>query len=101
MTDSVTGPAAAPVSPWWLYLVRMANGHLYCGVTTNVERRFREHCSGGPRCARALRGRGPLTLVFAQEIGPKVRALQLEWQLKRWPKARKEALLLGQEILPR
>lgn len=85
---------------WWLYLVRMANGHLYCGVTTDVERRFAEHCAGGPKGAKALKGKGPLELAFTHNVGGKSQAMQLEWQVKQWSKARKEALILGHELLP-
>lgn len=85
---------------WWLYLVRMANGHLYCGVTTDVERRFAEHCAGGPKGAKALKGKGPLQLAFTYNAGEKSQAMRLEWHIKQWPKARKEALIKGHELLP-
>ena len=48
----------------------------------------------------ALRGRGPLQLVWQQSIGEQSLALRLEYRLKQWPKARKEALILGQVALP-
>ena len=82
-------------SGWLVYLVRTAAGSLYCGVTNDMERRFREHCSDGPRSAKALRGRGPLQLVFTYPAADKQQAMQLEWQIKQWPKARKEALVSG------
>lgn len=85
---------------WFLYLVRMASGSLYCGITTNVERRFAEHCSSGPKCARALRGRGPLTLAFQHEVGDHGQALRLEHRVKKLPRAEKERLLRGERELP-
>ncbi|GGC58434.1 GIY-YIG nuclease family protein [Marinobacter halophilus] len=85
---------------WYLYLVRTASGNLYTGITTDVERRFAEHQAGAPKGARSLRGKGPLTLVFQTTAGDRSRALKLEWQLKRWPKARKEALINGEFSLP-
>ena len=78
----------------------MASGALYCGITTNVERRFAEHCDGGPKCARALRGRGPLTLVFVCEAGSHSRALQLEYRVKKLSRAEKERLVRGERELP-
>ena len=86
---------AAAETVWSLYLIRTAAGSLYCGVTTDVERRFREHLADGPKTAKALRGRGPLTLAFTHVVGEKRTAMQWEWRLKRWPKARKEALIRG------
>lgn len=76
---------------WSLYLVRDATGRLYTGISTDVVRRLAEHAAG--RGARALRGRGPLTLAWHQPVGDRSRALQLEYWLKRRSKADKEALV--------
>lgn len=88
-------PEESVTTGWVVYLVRTAAGSLYCGVTNDMERRFREHCADGPRTAKALRGRGPLQLVFTYPAADKQQAMQLEWQIKQWPKARKEALVSG------
>ena len=80
---------------WYLYLVRTASGSLYTGIATDVERRFAEHQAGAPKGARSLRGKGPLTLEFQVPAGDRSRASRLEWQVKRWPKVRKEALIRG------
>lgn len=90
-----TPPALSAALPaescWWLYMVRMADGRLYTGISTDVVRRFSQHVNG--KGARALRGKGPLTLVWQQEVGAHSVALKLEYRLKRWRKARKEALI--------
>ncbi|SBT62000.1 GIY-YIG nuclease superfamily protein [Plesiomonas shigelloides] len=84
--------AALPAaSCWWLYMVRMADGRLYTGISTDVARRFSQHVNG--KGARALRGKGPLALVWQQQVGAHSVALKLEYRLKRWRKARKEALI--------
>lgn len=83
------------MTTWFLYLVRTRNDTLYTGITTDVERRFAEHQAGGPRAARSLRGKGPLELAFAAEIGERTRAARLEYALKRWPRTRKEMLVAG------
>lgn len=88
------------MSQWHLYLVRTAAGALYTGITTDVERRFAEHQAGAPKGARSLRGKGPLTLEFSAEVGSRAEASRLEWQVKRWPRTRKEALVRGRESLP-
>ena len=85
---------------WYLYLVRTAAGSLYTGITKDVSRRFGEHQAGAPKGARSLRGKGPLTLEFQVRAGDRSRASKLEWQVKRWPRARKEALLRGDISLP-
>lgn len=89
-------PAHLPDRPWWLYLIRMANGNLYCGITTDLNRRFQEHSANNSKTAKALRNKGPLQLCFSYQTSNKRQALQLEYQLKQWPKARKEQLINGQ-----
>jgi len=80
---------------WWLYLIRMANGNLYCGVTTDVNRRFEEHANNPLKAAKALRGKGPLELVFTFKAQSKQHAMQLEWKLKKYSKKQKEELVAG------
>ena len=82
-------------SEWFLYLIRCSDNSLYCGVTTDVSRRFREHQAGKAKSARYLRGRGPLELVFSEPVGARSTALRYEYQLKRKPKTTKEKLITG------
>lgn len=83
------------MNDWFIYLIRTAGGSLYTGITRDVDRRLKEHESGGPKAAKALRGRGPLTLVFRQAVADKSTALKLEIQVKKWPRKKKEALIAG------
>jgi len=78
---------------WFVYMIRCANGALYTGVTTDVERRFGEHASGGPKAAKYLRGRGPMVLVYSCQVGSRSEALVEERRIKRLKKSDKEALL--------
>ena len=73
-------------------MVRTNHGHLYTGITQDVERRFLEHNEGGKKAAKYLRGKGPLKLVFQQEIGSRSSALKAECALKKLPKQQKESL---------
>ncbi|MNT58475.1 GIY-YIG nuclease superfamily protein [compost metagenome] len=89
--------AAAGLSPrWFIYLVRTGAGSLYAGISTDPERRLRQHQSG--KGARALRGKGPLTLVWRQGVADKGEALRLEYRLKQQSKAFKERLVLDPEL---
>ncbi|MBN2398254.1 MAG: GIY-YIG nuclease family protein [Deltaproteobacteria bacterium] len=80
------------MTSWHVYMIRCGKGTLYTGITTDVERRFAEHRSSGPRAARYLKGRGPLRLVFSAEAGDRAAALRLERGIKRLKKAEKELL---------
>lgn len=84
---------------WHLYLIRCANGDLYTGISTDVQRRLLEHANN--RGARRLRGKGPLQLVFSCEAGDRSQALRLEHRVKKLSKSEKEALILGRRLLPR
>lgn len=76
---------------WYLYVVETAGGALYTGISTNVERRLQTHSSG--RGARALRGRGPLTLRHVEAVGSHGDALRREAAIKRLSAAAKRRWL--------
>lgn len=94
MRKSTTGmaQASAPQADQWsIYMVRTAAGTLYTGISTDPARRLRQHQSG--KGARALRGKGALTLAWQQGVGDKGAALRLEYRLKQQPKSFKEQLI--------
>ncbi|NOH81060.1 GIY-YIG nuclease family protein [Vibrio sp. RE86] len=81
-------------SEWYVYLIRMRNNALYCGITTDVERRFSEHSCG--KGAKALKGKGPLSLAWFGSAGSsRSSASKIEYHLKRLDKKQKEKLVLG------
>ena len=87
---------------WYLYLVRCANGHLYTGVTTDVARRFSEHQSGSIKSAKYLRGKGPLTLMYQEQVGSHGDALRREIAVKKLSRSQKLALIeSGRGLLER
>ena len=76
---------------WHLYVLETASGALYTGITTDVARRLAEHAAG--RGAKALRGKGPLTLRHSEPVGEHGEALRREAEIKRLSAARKRAWL--------
>ena len=66
---------------WYLYILRCADGSLYTGITTDVERRLEEHRSG--KGAKYTRGRGPLELVYREACGSHSDALKREYAVKQ------------------
>lgn len=68
---------------------------LYTGVTTDVDRRFTEHCQSKTKGARYLRGKAPLTLVWHESVTSKQQAMQLEYRVKRLPRRTKDKLVQG------
>ncbi len=86
---------------WNLYIVRCSDDSLYTGIAKDVARRFCEHQENGPKCAKYLRGKGPLNLVLQQHIGSKSEALKIENRIKQLPKALKEEMLIEPNMLQR
>ena len=84
---------------WHVYLIRTKVGHLYTGVTQDVQRRFNEHQKEGGKGAKYLKGKKPLKLVFHKKIGSRSQALKTEAQIKKWPKKKKEALVNNETTL--
>ena len=84
-------------SVWHLYLLECADGSLYAGIATDVERRFREHLSG--KGARYTRSHKPACLVASRPMGSRSEALRAELAIKRLPKGNKLAALLSPDLL--
>lgn len=86
-------PSKTGASNWFLYMVEYADGRVYTGITTDVERRFAEHSSSGPKAAKALRGKGPLKLVFQQPMDNRSEASIAESAIKKLSKSDKRLLI--------
>ena len=76
---------------WTVYLIQAGDGSLYTGVTTDLERRLRQHQTN--RGAKYLRGRGPLQVVLTESGYDRGGAQRREIQLKRLSRAEKLALI--------
>lgn len=79
--------------PWTVYLLRCADGTLYCGVTTDLARRVAEHNRG--TASKYTRCRLPVRVAASAEVAGKSAALRLELAIKRLPPDRKVESLLA------
>jgi putative endonuclease len=77
----------------WVYLLRCADGSLYCGWTTDLERRLQAHADG--RASRYTRTRRPIALAAALAMPDRAAARREEARIKRLPRAAKLALAAG------
>ncbi|AIL63413.1 GIY-YIG nuclease family protein [Pseudomonas alkylphenolica] len=80
-----------PVKPWYVYLVRAANGSLYCGISDNPQRRFIAHQKG--QGARYFSTSPAVALVYVEAWPDKAEALRQERLVKKLRKSAKEALV--------
>ena len=83
---------------WYVYILRCGDGTLYTGITDNVSRRLAAHRSG--KGAKYTRGRGPLELVYQEEVPDKSAALRREIEIKRLTRQEKERLIESVKSLP-
>lgn len=84
---------------WYVYIAECGDGTYYCGITTDVVRRFAQHNKGIG--AKYTRGRAPIRCRVCVRVGLKSRALKLEYACKGQPKNKKMEYLLnsGYEII--
>jgi putative endonuclease len=78
---------------WYVYLLRCKDNSLYCGVTTDPERRLAEHNSGGKKGAKYTRSRRPVELETVESLPDKTSAYKLEYAVKQKPSTQKAAFL--------
>lgn len=75
----------------FVYMLRCKDGSLYTGWTNDLEHRLAMHSSG--RGAKYTRGRGPLELVYSEELPDKEAALRRECAIKKLRREQKLAFL--------
>ena len=75
----------------FVYLLRCADGTLYCGWSTDPERRLRQHQAGS--ASRYTRTRRPVELVYTHEFATQSEAMREEARIKRLSPADKRSLL--------
>jgi putative endonuclease len=75
----------------YVYMVECADGTLYTGYTTDVEKRVEAH--NGVGGAKYTRSRRPVRLVYREEFPSKGDALKREAQIKRLGRDEKLSLI--------
>ena len=82
---------------WWVYIVQTQKNKLYTGITTDLKRRFEEHCAvaqgRGGRGAKFFRQDAPLNIVFCEAHSDRASASRREYQIKQMSRSMKDRLL--------
>ncbi|OGH10426.1 MAG: hypothetical protein A2857_05400 [Candidatus Levybacteria bacterium RIFCSPHIGHO2_01_FULL_36_15] len=81
--------------PYYVYILRTSSNTLYIGQTNNLERRIKEHQSKNSKSAKYVRYFPSFKLVYCENYDTRAEAMKREYQLKTWPKAKKEELIAG------
>lgn len=79
---------------WFVYVVECADGTYYTGITTDLDRRVKEH-NETKRAAKYTRSRRPVKLIFADSYECRSTASKAEYQLKSLSRRQKELLIEG------
>ena len=81
---------------WIVYIIEASDHSLYTGITTDLDRRFRQHASGKGG-AKYFRGRKALSIKFSEEHATRSAASQREAQIKKLCRSDKIKLIEATE----
>lgn len=87
------------MKPYFFYIVRCSDKSLYSGVTTDLERRLKEHNSNSTKAAKYTRRRSPVTLVYFETHRNRSEATKREWKVKQLSKVEKEILIKSKQLV--
>ena len=76
---------------WKLYMLRCADGSLYTGITTDVDKRITAHNAG--KGAKYTRSRKPVELVYSENCEDHSVALKRELEIKALTREQKMKLI--------
>jgi len=83
-----------------VYIIKCNNKNYYTGVTSNLINRIKEHHLGKHKNSYTY-SRRPIELVYFCEFINIEQAIDMEKQLKKWSRIKKEALINNEfEKLP-
>ena len=88
MKKATTGSSS---STWFVYILRCADGSLYTGITTDVNRRCQQHNAG--TASRYTRSRLPVSVEYHEVQATLSLALKRELAIKAMSRQKKELLI--------
>lgn len=77
--------------PAWFYVLRLKSGNLYIGSTCNLQNRLNEHLR--KHACMTTKIDSMIKLVYSEEFQDISSARKRESQVKKWTRAKKEALV--------
>ena len=80
------------MNKWYVYIVECADGSLYTGITTDVNRRLLEH-NYSFKAAKYTRSRRPVRMMWTKEVANRSEASKEEYRIKRLTRKQKLELI--------
>jgi len=84
-----------PADHWSLYIIEASDASYYTGITTDVARRFEEHCQGR-KGAKYFNGRNPVGVVYREDGHSRSSASRREAEIKKLSRSAKQNLIEAQ-----
>lgn len=84
------------VIPYFIYILECADGSLYTGIATDLEKRLKEHKSG--KGAKYTRARGVKKIAYSEQRKNRSEALKRELEIKAMTR-REKLILVKNEVL--
>ncbi len=81
---------------YYLYIIQTVDNNLYCGISSNPLRRFREHKTDNKKGAKYFKMHPAKEIIYIDELEDKSSALKEEYRIKK-TLTRKEKLELIKE----
>jgi len=81
----------------YTYMVECSDGSLYTGWTNDLQRRIKAH--NGKKGAKYTKSRTPVKLVYYEVFPTKEEAMRREYEVKRYTRKEKEALLRAANLV--
>ncbi len=88
------------MSQWYVYMLRCSDGTYYSGVTTDLERRIKEHNGegGAGKGAKYTKARRPVRLAYSETALDRSAAQKQEHALRQLTRAEKQKLAKGVQV---
>ncbi len=76
---------------WWVYIIKSSDNSYYTGITTNIERRYKQHSER--KGAKFFYSRIPAKVVYKEDGHSRSSATKREIEIKRLTRKEKEILI--------
>ena len=80
------------MNTYYIYILLCSDNSYYIGVTNNIRVRLEQHQNGVHSKSYTYNKR-PVELIYSEEYIDIKQAIEREKQLKKWSRAKKEALI--------
>jgi len=79
---------------YYVYILKCKDDSYYTGITSDLNKRVFEHQAGKHTDSYTFKRR-PIQLVYYAEFTNVIMAIDIEKKIKKWSRAKKEALING------